>query len=95
MHIHVHGHAVGLRQNVEGKRDMKDTDMLYAYTKTGRYMFNKLDIIEKTKKDHMYIVHGHKARVSEREGGSMREKEGEYERKREREGGEGARESLR
>ena len=65
---------------------MKDTDMLYAYTKTGRYMFNKLDNIEKTKKDHMYIVPGHKARVSEREGRSMRERErGEYERKRERE----------
>ena len=63
---------------------MKDTDMLYAYTKTGRYMYNKQDIIEKTKKDHMYIVHGHKARVSEREeeherkreGGEVREGEG-------------------
>ena len=52
-------------------------------------MYNKQDIIEKTKKDHMYIVHGHKARVSERERGR---------RKRERErvgGGGGARESLR
>ena len=40
---------------------MNDTDMLYAYTKTGRYMYNKQDIIEK-KKDHTYIVHVHKAR---------------------------------
>ena len=42
----------------------------------------------KTKKDHMYIVHVHKARVSERgrgrEGGAG-ERGGEYERKGERE----------
>ena len=73
---------------------MNDTDMLYAYTKSGRYMYNKQDIIEKTKKDHMYIVHGHKPRVSERERGRGRE-EGEHERKREREGWGWARESLR
>ena len=36
----------------------------------------------KTKKDHMYIVHVHKARVRE----GVRERGGEYERKREREG---------
>ena len=51
----------------------------------------------------MYIVHVHKARVSERgrEGGAGEKERGEYERKgerqreREREGGWGARESLR
>ena len=48
----------------------------------------------KTKKDHMYIVHVHKARVSERgrgrEGGEKeRKRGGEYERKGERERGGG------
>ena len=58
-------------------------------------MYNKQDIIEKTKKDHMYIVHGHKARVSER-GGGMREREraGKYERKRERGGRGGGQERV-
>ena len=50
--------------------------MLYAYTKTGIYMYNKQDIIEKIKKDHMYIVHGHKARVRGREGEHERKREG-------------------
>ena len=45
----------------------------------------------KTKKDHMYIVHVHKARV--REGEHERKRERGYERKKER--GVGARESLR
>ena len=54
----------------------------------------------KTKKDHMYIVHVHKARVSERgrgrEGGAgEKERGGVREKGRERERGVGARESLR
>ena len=43
---------MGLRDKEERRGKEKDTDM---YTKTGGY--NKQDIIEKTKKDHMYHVH--------------------------------------
>ena len=84
MNIHVHGHAVGLRHKEERRRKERHSKTQICSMHTLRQGDT---CTTKTKKDHMYIVHVHKAREcvreregergeQEREGGSTSEREG-------------------